>query len=54
MMLLVALIYHTNVGTATVLALCFLLNWRVTVTTGNGSLVPLDKLKLSVSNVGLL
>ena len=52
--LLVALLSHKHVIPATLVALCFLPPQRVTVTNGKGSLFPLDKLKLLVSNVGLL
>ena len=45
---------HKHVKLATVVAICFFPPRRETVTTGKGSLVPLDKLKLLVSNVGSL
>ena len=47
-------ISRNHVRPATVVAICFFPPRRETVTTGKGSLVPLDKLKLLVSNVGSL
>ena len=45
-MLLVALISHKHFRPATIVALCLFPPQKETVTTGKGSLVPLDKLKL--------
>ena len=53
-MLLVAPLSHKHGRLATVVALFFFPPRRETVTTGKGLLVPLDKLKLLVSNVGSL
>ena len=52
--MLVAPLSHKHVITATVVALCFFPPRIETVTTGKGSLVPPDKLKLLVSNLGSL
>ena len=49
--MLVAPIYHKHVKPETVVDLFLFTPMRETVTTGKGSLVPLDKLKLLVSNV---
>ena len=53
-MIPVAPLSHKHVRPSTVVALCLLPPQRETVTTGKGSLVPLDKLKLLVSIVGSL
>ena len=50
-MLSVAPIPHNHVIPATTFDLFFFAPRRETVTTGKGSLVPLDKLKLLISNV---
>ena len=50
----IALLSHMHVRQATFVALYLLPPQRVTVTTGKGSLVPLDELKLLVTNVGSL
>ena len=50
--MLVAPLYHNHVIPETVVDLCFFPPRMETVTTGKGLLVPLDKLKLIVSNVG--
>ena len=49
-----ALLSHKYTRLSTVIALCFFPPRRDTVVTGKGSLVPLDKLKLLVSNGGSL
>ena len=51
---LVAPLSHKHVIPSTVVALCFFPTQRETVTIGKGSLVPLDELKLLISNVGSL
>ena len=45
-MLSVALLSHRHVRPAIIFNLCFLPPWRLIVTTGRRSLVPLDKLNL--------
>ena len=51
-MLLVNPPSHKHVRPETVVALCFFPPRRDTVTTGKGLVLPLDKLKLLVSNFG--
>ena len=53
-MLTVDPLSHNNGRLETSVALCFLPPRRLTFNTGKGSLVPLDQLKLLVSNVGSL
>ena len=50
-MLLVAPLSHKHVRLAIFVAICFFPNRRETVTTSKGLLVPLDKLKLLLSNL---
>ena len=50
-MLLVALLLYRRVSPDIIVALCFLPPLRLTVPTGKGSLVPLDRINL-LSNFG--
>ena len=52
--LLLALLSHKHVRPANIAAIGIFPPRRETVTTDKGSLVPLDKLKMISSNVGLL
>ena len=53
-MMLVALLSHKHFRTEIVVDLCFSTPRREAVTTRKRLLVPLDKLKLIVSNIGSL
>ena len=53
-MLSIAPLSYKHVIPETVVDLCFFLPKRETVNTGKGSLVPLDKLNILVSNVSSL
>ena len=53
-MLSVAPLLQKNVRPGTVVDLCLLPTWRLTVTTVKGSLVLLDQLEVLVSNIGSL